>query len=282
VADEATLLRRVQDCDANALAQVYDSYYERIYRYVYRYVGQAGPAEDLTANVFLRLLNAVRSGRSPRKNLSAWLYRVAHNLVVDMFRHKPSEDVELTEWIKSYEPDMAHLVDENLQMEQVRRALRQLTQNQQQVVVLKFLQGMSSREVAAILGKTEGAIDALQHRGLVALRKALKGEQGPGAKGQAMRNELGKRKTSRNTDTEGHPMTAQALIASVRSLGFDLVSLLRTAPTKNRERFAVSRIGARLMLAIRCLGRETRSDELVRQSRRCEPTDPTWTWEVVR
>ena len=69
--DEATLLERIRQCDTAALAQVYDDYYDRMYRYIYGYVGQVGAAEDLTANVFFRLLRAVRDGNSPRRNLSA-------------------------------------------------------------------------------------------------------------------------------------------------------------------------------------------------------------------
>ena len=227
MADEATLLRRVQDCDTDALASIYDTYYERIYRYIYRCVGQADRAEDLTANVFLRLLNSVRAGHCPRTNLSAWLYRVAHNLVVDGFRRKPSEDVELVEWTKSYEPDMAHLVDQNLQMERVRRALRQLTESQQQVIALKFLQGMNSREVATILNKTEGAVDALQHRGLVALRKALKGEHGPSAKDRGMGNNLRTPETGLKMKTDGSSRELRATGATNPLPGLDLVLLLR-------------------------------------------------------
>lgn len=183
MADEARLLDRIRQYDQAALAQVYDQHYDRIYHYVFRFVGQVAAAEDLTANVFLRLLKAVRSGNEPRTNLVAWLYRVAHNLVVDSFRRSPTaEDLELTEWLEGYDPDLTHIVEQRLQMERVRRALLALTPAQQQVIVLKFLQGLDSVEVAAILNKSEGAIDALQHRALLALRQALNPppEAGPG------------------------------------------------------------------------------------------------------
>jgi RNA polymerase sigma-70 factor (ECF subfamily) len=184
LADEATLLDRIRQYDQAALAQVYDEHYDRIYRYVFRFVGQVAAAEDLTANVFLRLLNAIHSGNEPRTNLLAWLYRVAHNLVVDSFRRGPAaEELELTEWLEGYEPDLAHIVDQRLQMERVRRALLELTPAQQQVIALKFLEGLDSVEVAAILDKSEGAIDALQHRALLALRQVLNppSEPGPGS-----------------------------------------------------------------------------------------------------
>jgi RNA polymerase sigma-70 factor (ECF subfamily) len=183
--DEATLLEQVRQCDRVALAQVYDEYYERIYRYVYRYIGRVGTAEDLTANVFFRLLRAVREGNSPRNNLSAWLYRVAHNLVVDSFRRTPPEELELVEWLESDEPDPALSAEQRLQLARVRSALCHLTEGQQQVIVFKFFQGMDSREIAQVMGKTEGAVDALQHRGLRALRKLLKQQAGPGATGDA-------------------------------------------------------------------------------------------------
>jgi RNA polymerase sigma-70 factor (ECF subfamily) len=179
--DEATLLERVRQYDTEALAQVYDDYYDRIYRYIYRYLGQADAAEDLTAGVFFRLLSAIRRGKSPRTHLSAWLYRVAHNLVVDVFRRMPPEELELAEWLESEEGDPVETAQLHMQMDRVRLALRQLTAGQQQVIMLKFFVGMDTREAAATMGRSEGAVDALQHRALHALRKILNARQGPGA-----------------------------------------------------------------------------------------------------
>jgi RNA polymerase sigma-70 factor (ECF subfamily) len=190
--DEAELLERIRQFDTSALAQVYDDFYDRIYRYIYGYLGQANAAEDLTANVFFRLLRAVRNGHSPRSNLSAWLYRVAHNLVVDAFRRSPPEELELADWLESGEPDPSHTVETRMQLERVRVALRELTDGQQQVIVLKFFQGMDSREVASIIGRSEGAVDALQHRGLCALRNVLHQTAGPGAKGGSAHDGIGR------------------------------------------------------------------------------------------
>lgn len=186
--DEATLLQRVQQFDSEALAQVYDHYHDRIYRYIYGYLGQADAAEDLTANVFFRLLNAVQGNKSPRTNLSAWLYRVAHNLVVDKFRRMPPEELELAEWLESDQPSPAQMVEQTIQLERVRVALRDLTEAQQKVVLLKFYMGMDSREIAAVMGKSSGAVDALQHRALRALRKTLD-NLGSGATGASAGDE---------------------------------------------------------------------------------------------
>lgn len=189
MADEATLLDRIRQYDTEALAQVYDEYYERIYRYVYRYLGQVDAAEDLTANVFLRLLKAVHSGSCPRTSLSAWLYRVAHNLVVDAFRRSPPAELELAEWLGGAELDPIHTVEERLQMERVRRALLQLTPSQQQVITLRFLEGFETPEIALIMGKSEGAIGALQHRALIALRQILSADQGNASGSDALSEE---------------------------------------------------------------------------------------------
>jgi len=181
--EDAELLNRIRQYEQVALAEAYDQYYDRIYRYVYRFLGQAGASEDLTASVFVRLLTAVRNGNSPRQNLSAWLYRVAHNLVVDSFRRKPTEDLELAEWLEGHDPDVLHTVEQQLQLDRVRQALLDLTPSQQQVIVLKFVEGLESQEIAGIMDRSEGAVDALQHRALLALRKTLlpQGSQGPGA-----------------------------------------------------------------------------------------------------
>ncbi len=212
MSDEATLLERVRQSDRTALAQVYDEYYERIYRYVYRYIGRVGAAEDLTANVFFRLLRAVREGNSPRNNLSAWLYRVAHNLVVDAFRRMPPEELELVEWLESDEPDPALSAEQRLQLAHVRSALLHLTEGQQQVIVLKFFQGMDSREIAQVMGKSEGAIDALQHRGLRALRKMLKQQPGSGTRGGASGSLSGDEEKRPRSDRDGSTSTPDARV----------------------------------------------------------------------
>jgi RNA polymerase sigma-70 factor (ECF subfamily) len=176
LSDEATLLQRVGQCDATALTQVYDDYYERIYRYIFGYLGRVTAAEDVAASVFFRLLRAVRNGNSPRSNLSAWLYRVAHNLIMDVFRRAQPEELELSEWLEGSESDPAHMVEWRSELARVSMALHQLTEWQQQVIVHRFFQGMDIPEVASTMGKSAGAVDALQRRGLRALRKALQQE----------------------------------------------------------------------------------------------------------
>ncbi|MBC7260917.1 MAG: sigma-70 family RNA polymerase sigma factor [Chloroflexi bacterium] len=225
MADEAALLDRIRQYDTEALAQVYDEYYDRIYRYVYRYLGQVDAAEDLTANVFLRLLKAVQSGSCPRTNLSAWLYRVAHNLVVDSFRRSPPAELELADWLEGAEADPLHSVEQRLQMEHVRRALLQLTPTQQQVIMLRFLEGLETDEIAHILGKSEGAVGALQHRALVALRQILttgeKGGSGEGALSTENKGSQKRRGHERDPQRRSSPYIAlpsEGLVRELRAL----------------------------------------------------------------
>ncbi|MBM4430279.1 MAG: sigma-70 family RNA polymerase sigma factor [Chloroflexi bacterium] len=211
--DEAALLERISQYDTAALAQVYDAYYDRIYHYVYGYVGRVNPAEDITATVFFRLLDAVRRGNSPRKNLSAWLYRVAHNLVIDTFRRKRPEELELAEWLESDAPDPAHSAELQLQTDRLRLALAELTEAQHQVIMLKFFQGLDSREAAEVIGKSEGAVDALQHRALEALRKTLREGPGSGPSGKLATIGGSEEDVEKRTDTAGQMHMSAACLA---------------------------------------------------------------------
>lgn len=173
---DETLLHRARAFDEQALGQIYNAYFERLYRYAYRFVGDVDSAQDIAAETLRRLLEALRDGRAPN-HLGAWLYRVAHNLAMDQHRQRPAEG------IVSLEPDLDQAdeadteadSEQRLAQERVRAALAQLTPEQQNVVVLKFLEGYSNAEVGALMNKPEGAIKSLQHRALAALKRALAG-----------------------------------------------------------------------------------------------------------
>lgn len=176
--DEIKLLEQARSFDPEALAWVYQTYHGAIYRYIYYHLGDGWAAEDLASDVFRRFLKAMRQGNGPTRQLSAWLYRVAHNLMVDELRrckHRDhhSLDGTLRDTLKDRADSLDHLAGNAIAMEQLRDALLELTEDQRQVVVLRFLQGMSNAEVAEITGKTVGAVKALQHRGLDALRGQL-------------------------------------------------------------------------------------------------------------
>ena len=150
------------------LGQLYDTYAPKIYRYIFHRLGDQALAEDLTGEIFLRFLRA----RPDPDNVQAFLYRMAHNLIVDHVRQQ-RPTLPLDEELAAAGPDPAQLAAAALESARLRRALLRLTAEQQQVVTLRFLEGCSTTEVAQILHKPEGAIKALQHRGLTALRELL-------------------------------------------------------------------------------------------------------------
>jgi RNA polymerase sigma-70 factor (ECF subfamily) len=175
------LLERARQYDPVALGTIYDRYSTRIYNYIYRRVGDANLSEDLTAAVFTKMLEAIRSSKPWRTSFSGWLYRIAHNIVVDHYRSwKKDAELPLEDRLVADRGDPVDALDKTLTQDKLRVAIRQLTADQGNVILLKFVEGMSNSEVADILGKTEGAVKSLQHRALDSLRRILANEmEGP-------------------------------------------------------------------------------------------------------
>ncbi len=174
MSEEEELLRRVRSMDEAALGAVFDAYYPRLYRYIYQHLRHQATAEELAADVFARMLDQLAQGRGPRQHLRAWLYRVAHNLVVDESRRRVHRDHQpLEEWTAVGGQDVEGDVHRALAWQQAQAALERLTPQQRAVIILKYLEGWSNKEVARVLGTSEGAVKSLQHRGLAAMRRAL-------------------------------------------------------------------------------------------------------------
>ena len=169
-------LRTVTDTtlSRNKLAEIYDQYHELIYRHVYRQVGDIETARDLTAEVFHRLIISANGNQAKIQHISAWLYRTAHNLVIDHYRRQQyRQHLEFEDEIAVSSSNPAESAERLMAATRLRNALNNLTQAQRQVIILKFLDGKSNHEVAEILDKPVGAVKSLQHRGLVALHKIL-------------------------------------------------------------------------------------------------------------
>lgn len=172
--NEHRLLERAKRYDETALGELYDSYAPRIYAYIYRRVGDVHLAEDLTGDVFVRVIQAIHSEHFWHTSFKAWLYRIAHNLVADHYRRRPpTSELALDEQLIAAEDDPVSAVTERFSQRRLRAAIDCLTPDQQQVLVLRFGEGMKAREVAEVMGKNVGAIEALQHRALSALRRIL-------------------------------------------------------------------------------------------------------------
>lgn len=176
-ADELDLLRRARALDATALTQMYDAHSAGVHRYAMRLVGDVRLAEDCVTESFSRLLIAFRNGQGPTNDLRAYLYRIAHNWLMDehrSFRRQPEMLPLQDEFdLADDSVDLLQTTSEAIRREHLRAAIRTLTPEQQRVVSLRFLEGWSLEETAQALGKPVGAIKALQHRAIEAVKRVL-------------------------------------------------------------------------------------------------------------
>jgi len=172
VSNEQELLRKASQLGTQALAEIYDTHSPGIYRYAMRLLGEVSLAEDCVADTFARFLKSLQDGRGPRDHLQAYLYRIAHNWVVDLYRNN-KETVELSDAIRSEADFPEEEAAKRIRQKQVHRALRHLTPDQQQVISLKYLEEWSNEEVAHVMKKPVGAVKSIQHRALRSLYKLL-------------------------------------------------------------------------------------------------------------
>ena len=174
--DEKSLVSRAQAGDEEAFAWLYEQYFTKIYRYVVIRMGNEMEAEDITQQVFLKALQSIKSFKWKGAPFSAWLYRIAHNQVVDYFRKtKRRTMVPVDEVTLFDESDPQAEVEKKLDLKQLSGALQHLTEAQRTVISLRFTSELPTVEVARIMGKKEGAVKALQHSAIVSLRKVLSG-----------------------------------------------------------------------------------------------------------
>ena len=175
---ERRLVERAVNGDARAFGRLYERYLDPLYRYIYFRVGNELTAEDLTEEVFVRAWEALPEYRVPENgSISAWLYRIAHNLVIDEYRHwRRHEAVEPLFQVELGSPSVEEEAGTRQAIEHLTRALDRLEPLEQDVIVLRFVEGLSHREVGAIVDKSEGACRVIQHRALAALRELMKRE----------------------------------------------------------------------------------------------------------
>jgi len=174
VPEEESLVRRAQQQDQQAFAQLYEEHFDKIYRYVALRIGDRAEAEDITQQVFLKALRSISSFRWKGTPFSAWLFRIAHNQMVDHLRKKTKQaTVPIDESAISSSNDPQLLIEQKLNIEQLISATKRLTEAQREVISLRFAGELPITQVAKIMGKSEGAVKALQHSAIVALRKVL-------------------------------------------------------------------------------------------------------------
>ncbi len=172
IGEEISLNRAIQG-DHEAFGLLYEQYVERIFNYVYYRTGNQHDAEDLTAKVFFRAMRRIPQYQERGLPISAWLYRIAHNLVANWHRDRGRRpEISLDEGVASI-PHSEHPEATLLQLEEQDHLLsiiRDLPSERQQLIILKFVEHMSNAEIGQIMGRTEGAVKSLYHRTLLSLR----------------------------------------------------------------------------------------------------------------
>jgi RNA polymerase sigma-70 factor (ECF subfamily) len=174
VQDEQDLVHRAQNGDKEAFTELYETYFSKLYRYVVVRIANRAEAEDMTQQVFVKAYKSITSYQWRGVPFSAWLFRIAHNLVVDFFRKESRRPtVPFEESLVISDDDVQQVVERRLDVERVMAATQQLTAAQREVVSLRFAGGLAIAEVARVMGKSEGAVKALQHSAIAALRRIL-------------------------------------------------------------------------------------------------------------
>jgi RNA polymerase sigma-70 factor, ECF subfamily len=172
------VIDRARSGDRSAFAELYDTYVDSVYRYLLYRVREPSDAEDLTSEVFTRAFANIHRYRWQGKSFLAWLYTIARNAVTDRRRReRPTVDLDTAFGIAEDGPTAHDRAVHGEQVVALRGAVKHLTSEQQQVLSLRFERNLSSRQVARMLGKNEGAIRALQFRALGRLRKILHDQQ---------------------------------------------------------------------------------------------------------
>lgn len=167
-------IRQAQQGDETVIAALYQHYHQGVFQFLYYRVGDRQIAEDLTSEVFLRMLRFIGGFEPPSAKFGSWLFEIARNLATDHYRRMSiRENVELEEDMAISQDDPPATVERGLTHEALRRAMQKLSEDQRDVIVLRFVAGMPITEVAQALNKSEDAVKGLQRRALAALRGIL-------------------------------------------------------------------------------------------------------------
>jgi len=160
--------------DGNAFGRLYDMHVDRVYRHIYYRVSNTADAEDLTQQVFIRAWQAIGRYKKTASPFLAWLIRISHNLVIDFYRSKKSDaHIDFDMVSTKPESDPEHMAEASFNRQEIRQAINKLKGDQQQVILMRFIEDFSYSEIAAALGKSEGAVRVILHRGLAKLKTIL-------------------------------------------------------------------------------------------------------------
>ena len=176
--DESSLVERAKS-EPEAFGLLYEKYVPKIYNYIYYRTGNHADAEDLTAKAFHRAMKHIPRYEQRGVPFSAWLYRIAHNLVANWHRDRsrrkviPLDELILhQQWPQSPQSPEG-LIEEDEEKHELLKTIRWLSADRQQLLILKFVERMSNKAIGQIMGRSEGAVKSLYHRTLLALRKEM-------------------------------------------------------------------------------------------------------------
>ncbi len=177
--EEAALIEHAKT-DKEAFGVLYERYVDRIYKYVYYRTGNVADAEDLTARIFERAMKHIGSYEDKGLPFSAWLYRIAHNLVANWYRDRSRRTFvaldDVSQWaVSDHGPEFAAQLLED--KDALREAIGRLPVERQELLMLKYVERLSNAEIGEVMGRSEGAIKSLYHRTLLSLREDLRGTE---------------------------------------------------------------------------------------------------------
>lgn len=175
--NEEHIVQKAINGDREAFTRLYDLHFDRIYRYIYVRVHSPAEAEDLTQDVFIKAYEAIKSYKWRDLPFTAWLFKIAHNRVIDHVRKTSKEKkASLDEAGAISSGDPVYMTEQNFEVFQLKQALEKLPDAQREVATLRFISELSITEVATALGKSEGTVKALQFNAVASLRKLLYGK----------------------------------------------------------------------------------------------------------
>lgn len=186
--EESELIERAKT-DSEAFGELYQRYHQRIYNYVYYRTGNVGDAEDLTARIFVRAMDHIGNYEDKGLPFSAWLYRIAHNLVANWHRDRSRRRIialdDIAQWqVSEEDPEFAAQLTEDRAI--LLAAIQRLPADRQELLILKFVDRLPNAEIGDVMGRSEGAIKSLYHRTLLSLREELTAQQASAPKRRAL------------------------------------------------------------------------------------------------
>jgi RNA polymerase sigma-70 factor, ECF subfamily len=178
--EEKALIDRAKE-DPAAFGALYKRYVDRIYNYIYYRTGSAGDAEDLTGKVFFKAMSHIKGYKHMGLPFSAWLYRIAHNLVANYHRDRSrKQEISLEnlpgQVLPNYDMHPESRIVQSQEVDNLLANIRDLAPNRQELIILKFVDRLSNVEIGQIMRKSEGAIKSLYHRTLIELREKMNPE----------------------------------------------------------------------------------------------------------